>query len=191
MITDTGHTENKTFVFDEDISIDDLQNTCDILNSRLKGTLIQDVGPKLESIKPILAANVQRYEMLFKAFVQAFMRFTSENVYFSGQGNMLYQPEFNDIEKLRSIMGLLQGSAVFKQIGDGTSHVSYVTREGSELTWFDDVAIVKSRFKVGDSEEGQLMVVGPSRMNYDRIVSTLETMSAMLENLYGGKNGRR
>ena len=47
------------------------------------------------------------------------------------------------------------------------------------------MAVVTSKFKLGSEEEGQLMVFGPSRMDYDKIVSLLEMVSQSIESLYG------
>ena len=54
--------------------------------------------------------------MLFEAFVSAFMKFASEHVYCSGQSNMLYQPEFADIEKLKELMKMLEDSSLFDRL---------------------------------------------------------------------------
>ncbi len=83
-ITDQGHTENKTFHFSESISVEDIQNCTAILNDRLCGTPINEIVEKMNEIKPILAHAVKRHEALFNAFMQAFVRFASDNVYYSG-----------------------------------------------------------------------------------------------------------
>ena len=51
----------------------------------------------------ILCSVVHRHDLLFTAFVRAFVNFASESVYFSGKDRVLYQPEFEDINKLKSI----------------------------------------------------------------------------------------
>lgn len=48
----------------------------------------------------------------------------------------------------------------------------------------NDVAVVSSKFKVNDNEEGELMIVGPTRMQYSRVVALMEYMSKVLEDLY-------
>ena len=48
-ITDNGYTETKNFQFEEAISVDDIQNCCDILNDRLKGSYINDLVDKMET----------------------------------------------------------------------------------------------------------------------------------------------
>lgn len=91
-VTDHGHTENKTFHFNTDVSIEDIKTCTDLLNDKLSGTPICDVVDRMREIEPLLASHVARHEVLFEAFVNAFMRFATENVYCSGQSNMLYQP---------------------------------------------------------------------------------------------------
>ncbi len=188
IITDNGHTENKTFHFDEDVSLEDIQNCTAILNDRLVGTPIGQVVGKLKEIKPVLVSSVKRSEALFNAFVQAFVKFSSDNnVYYSGTSNMLYQPEFSDIEKLKTMMKMFEDSTVFRQIGSQNDSVRTITQdEKNEMVWLDDLAIISSKFTVG-KQEGKLMIVGPSRMNYNKIVSILDFVSAAIESRYKKK----
>ena len=190
MITSTGHTETKNFRFDEDVPFKDLETCTDLLNQHLRGVPITELPERMEKLKPELAAVVQRHDLLFTAFVQAFVRFASENVYFSGKDRMLYQPEFEDISKLKQLMSMLDDSTVWRRIGSD-EHALVTTARGAELTWYNDVAIVRSTFRVNDSESGQLMVVGPSRMNYDQIVGMLDYVAQMIEKMYMKTGGGR
>ncbi|MEA4873792.1 MAG: heat-inducible transcriptional repressor HrcA [Anaerorhabdus sp.] len=191
-ITDSGYTENRTFNFQDDVSLEDIEHCCSILNDRLRGTYIQDVVDKMQALRPILSENVKRHEILFQAFVKAFMKFASENIYFSGQNKLLYQPEFSDIEKLKQLMTMMENNTLWRQLGKQSQELIVKTQDGSELMWLDDVAVVTSKFRVSDNEEGQLMIVGPSRMDYDRVTSLLEYVSSTIEKIYGsgGKHGR-
>lgn len=186
-ITNTGHTENSTFKFDREVSINDIKTCCDLLNERLKGTKISEIALKMEVLKPILAQKVKKHEMLFKAFVNAFIKFASENVYFAGQNNMLYQPEFADIEKLKSLMLMLENTNLWRDIDKGPDELALNTLTGSRLIWLDDVAVITSKFKIND-EEGQFMVVGPPRMDYEKIVGMIEYISSSIEKMYRSTN---
>ena len=190
MITNTGHTETKNFRFEEDVPFKDLEACTDILNQRLRNVPITELPDKMEELRPELAAVVQRHDLLFTAFVQAFVRFASENVYFSGKDRMLYQPEFEDISKLKELMMMLDDSKVWRRLGSN-EHAVVTTAKGAELTWVNDVAIVRSTFRVNDQESGQLMVVGPSRMNYEQIVGMLDYVAQMIEKMYSKTGGGR
>ena len=171
-ITDHGHTENKTFHFDTDVSVKDIKTCCDLLNDKLSGTPIKDVVDKMQEIEPLLAAQVARHEVLFEAFVSAFMKFASDKVYCSGQNNMLYQPEYADINKL------------FRQLANHEGNVAIEISGDNDLIQVDDMAVVSSKFHISDGEEGQLMIVGPTRMQYSKVVALMEYMSQVIEDLY-------
>ena len=183
-ITDHGHTENKTFHFDTDVSVKDIKTCCDLLNDKLSGTPIKDVVDKMQEIEPLLAAQVARHEVLFEAFVSAFMKFANDKVYCSGQNNMLYQPEYADINKLREVMKVLEDSSLFRQLANHEGNVAIEISGDNDLIQVDDMAVVSSKFHISDGEEGQLMIVGPTRMQYSKVVALMEYMSQVIEDLY-------
>lgn len=184
-ITSSGHTENRLFRFDEKVTVDELSSCCKILNERLGGTPLSEINDKLNLIKPILAKSVKRYEVVFEAFFNAFLKFASDNYYTSGQNNLLNQPEFADIGKLKQLLGMFENSAIWRDIGQDRNALKLTHSNHSSLVWMDDVAVVTSTFSLDDDESGQLMVVGPSRMEYDRVVALMEFMSKAIEKIYG------
>ena len=185
-ITDQGHTENKVFNFDNEITIQDTQTVCDILNERLKGTIVSDIVDKMEYIKPILAERIQKYELLFNLFMKAFVNFATENVYFTGQSSLLYQPEYADVERLKNLMTLIDQDNGWRDLSNISTSLALDTIKGTKLVWMDDIAIISSSFMVND-KEGKLMVVGPPRMDYDKIVGMLEYITDVIEKTYRSK----
>ena len=188
-ITNTGYTENKTFNFQDEVTIDDIQTCTDILNDRLKGTLIYELPEKLESLKPILTKSVQRFEMLYNAFAGAFIKFASETIYFDGTTKMMYQPEYADVEKLKELTKFFDDSKLFRSLVDkqkGNSDVMAITPKGTELVWKDDIAIVSSEIRISDNpnDNARLMVVGPRRMEYSRVVNLLDFISKEIEDMF-------
>ena len=188
-ITNTGHTENKTFNFADEVTIEDIETCTDILNDRLKGTYIHELVEKLESLKPILTKSVQRFEMLYNAFAGAFVKFASETLYFDGTSNMMYQPEYADIEKLKQMTKFFDDSKLFRNLIDNQTsgnNVVAITPQGTELFWKDDIAIVSSEIKISDNpkDNARLMVVGPRRMEYNRVVSLLDFICKEIEDMF-------
>ena len=191
-ITNTGHTETKNIHFERAISIKDIETCTDVLNQRLKDVPVSELVQRMEELKPELGQVVEQHDVLFTAFVQAFVKFASENVYFSGKDKMLYQPEFEDISKLKKLMSVLDDTSKWKELNNSEHAVTVTTSKGAELTWVNDVAIVRSTFHVNKDEKGQLMVVGPSRMNYERVVSMLDYVAQMIEDMYrSGGDGKK
>ncbi len=183
-ITNHGHTENKTFHFDESMSLKDIQTCCHVLNEKLCGTPITDVVKKMQELKPILQSQIARHEVLFQAFVSAFVKFASDNVYTAGANNMLYQPEFADIQKLQQLMKMLENTQMWRQLGHCDEDLVIRIGESNEIVPMDNVSIITSKFKINQHEEGQLMVVGPTRMPYNKVVALMEYMSKVIEEMY-------
>ncbi|WP_294562286.1 heat-inducible transcriptional repressor HrcA [uncultured Traorella sp.] len=184
-VTNHGHTENKTFQFSESVSMNDLTTCCNLLNENLVGVPLNEVVDRMVELQPLLAAKVQRHEMLFEAFVNAFVKFASDQVYFSGQSNMLYQPEFADIEKLKKMMSMLEDSSLWRQIAEeNTGTVVRIGKDNVKLLDTDDVSVVASKFKIHGDEEGQLMIVGPTRMPYNEVVALMEYISRRIEEMF-------
>lgn len=182
-ITNLGHTENKIFNFQDVVSVEDIKTCTDILNDRLKGTSIYELPEKLELLKPILSENVKRHEMLFNAFAGAFVKFASETLYFQGTSNIMYQPEFHDIEKLKEFVKMLDNPSLWRNLGN-ENELSIVTSKGTELVWMDDLAVVSSDVKVNKQDSVKLMVVGPNRMQYDRIIGLLDFITKEIEKMF-------
>lgn len=184
-ITNHGHTENKTFQFNENVSMNDISTCCNLLNEKLCGIPLNEVLNKMQEIEPLLASCVKRHEVLFEAFVNAFVRFASDQVYFSGKSNMLYQPEFADIEKLKQLMLMLENSSLWRAIGCQDEKVAIrIGSDNKALMNVEDVSVIASKFNIGDGEEGQLMVVGPTRMPYNQVVALMEYMSRQIEKMF-------
>ena len=120
----------------------DIQNCTDLLNDQLVGTPIEDVVDKMKEIEPMMAAKLVRHEVLFEAFVSAFMRFATEKVAVSGRSNMLYQPEFSDINKLKQMMRILENGNLFHQWTDQEGNVAIQIGERNELLQIGDCSVL-------------------------------------------------
>lgn len=184
-VTENGHAENRIFNFESSVSVEDIEQCTAILNERLKGSKLGDVIEKMEGLRPLLQVKIQQYEVLFEAFVAAFVRFAQSEVYLSGERNMLYQPEFSNIDKLRQLMAMLEDSQMWREMSKRHDNFKLIRSNASELMWIDDMAVVSSTMKLDNDSEHQLMVVGPNRMEYGRVVSLINYVSAMVEKVYG------
>ena len=186
--TDGNHRESKVFVLEDQVSISDLERYVKILNDRLVATPLPQIVEKMESLRPILKKSIMRYESLFEAFSRAFIKFASDRMYFSGKNNLLNQPEFSDVDKLRELLNLLEGSSLWADINMGRGDLRLKTGEHSETIWIDELAVVTSEINVKGDSTHQLVVVGPSRMEYSKVVSLVEYIAQMIEEVYSDES---
>lgn len=98
---------------------------------------------------------------------------------------MLYQPEFSDINKLKQMMRILENGNLFHQWTDQEGNVAIQIGERNELLQIGDCSVLTTKFHYNSDEEGQLMVVGPNRMQYSKVVALMDYMSNVIEDVFG------
>ena len=172
VVTDKGHVEHKTIYLNSKVSSQDISKTIELINKLIVGTPIDEVSSFLEfEVKPIIANYVQQHEVLYNAFYNAFNEFTNMNhVNMSGRINMLKQPEFSDADRIRDIVSKFEDKEIVNSIREEESGVNIYI--GSENNFDDDVTIIKSKYVV-NGEEGTIALIGPKRMDYDRVITLL------------------
>lgn len=191
IITSQGHVENKIFDLPEDISIEDLSSCVNLMNDLLIGTPINQVALRLErDVRPVLALKVREHEEVFNAFLEAFVKFASNNVYFSGKENMLYQPEYSDVETLRRIVSAFENSGVWSNLTPiGLDEgVNIKIGTNSVIEEIEDVSVISASFKTGQVTQGSISVIGPTRMPYEKVVSLVEYISKSIEEVFFEEN---
>lgn len=183
-VTSSGHTENKIFTFPQSVSIADLTECTSILNENLAGTPIGEVVEKMEQLRSLMAARITRYEVLFEAFVSAFMSMGPSSPEVFGRANMLAQPEFSDLSRLRRMMEILDSQSLLRQWRSGPDNITVPIGQRNELMQIGECSVVSTKFEIPTGEQGQLMVIGPNRMPYQQVASLMDFMSRQIESLF-------
>ncbi len=179
--TDKGIVENKTFKIPETILIDELVKTSEIINKMLIGTPIDEVSERLEfEIKPIISKRIKQYEAVYEIFYDAFSDFTknSTNIFFSGKSNMLMQPEYDDVEEIKRIIGKFEDESLIQSIESNDEGINVYI--GDENKFDPNVTVVKTHYSL-NGEEGTIAIVGPKRMEYDKVFALLEYINNELD----------
>ena len=179
VVTDQGHVENKKVNL-QNVSLEEIQKTVDLINELIIGTPIDEVSSKLEfEIKPIIGRYVKEHEIVYNTFYQVFKEFSNKNVNVVGKNNFLKQPEFNNIDKIQDIFNKLDNKEVMiDSIKEDNNDIKIYI--GKENNLDDDVTVIQTKYHA-KGEEGTIAIVGPKRMDYDRVVTLLEYIKSNLE----------
>ncbi len=179
--TNKGIVENRKFNVPDSIFSEELVKTCEIINKMLVGTPISEVSQRLEyDIKPIISKTIKQYEAVYEIFYDAFSDFTknSSNVFFSGKTNILKQPEYDNIDEIKKIVSKFEDESLVRKIEETGDGVNVYIGEDSD---FDpNVTVIKTKYKI-NGEEGTIAIVGPKRMEYDKVIGFLEYINKEIE----------
>ncbi len=185
-VTDKGYVENKTFVLDPKANINDIKQCVEMINKRLVGTPISGLIEKMELMKPLLETMIKSNDLIYKAFMEAFVKFASDRVSLFGKENLFEQPEFiDDTSKLKQMMKFIESPSevekVMRNDKEMNVQIGFNLEDGDEL---DDVAMVTKKIPLGNGGKGTIALVGPKRMDYELVLNALDYLSEELEKFF-------
>ncbi len=179
--TNKGIVENKKFRLEKNIFIDELVKTSELINRMLIGTPIDQVSQRLEyEIKPVISKKIHQYEKVYEIFYDAFSDFAknSSNVFFSGKTNILKQPEYDNVDEIKKIIAKFEDESLVRKIEEKSDGVNVYI--GDENEFDSNVTVIKSHYNI-NGEEGTIAIVGPKRMEYDKVVGLLEFINKEID----------
>jgi heat-inducible transcriptional repressor len=149
-----------------------------ILNMRLVGLTIDDMD--LEVINN-LQKDLQGHEEIFSALIPALYKslksIEPSEVYSEGVTNILNYPEFRDVDKAREIIDLISDESNLKSLisKSETDESSLFISIGAEnyLEGAKECTIITADYRINNRALGSIGVVGPRRMNYDKVITVL------------------
>ena len=175
--TDKGIVENKQYTLPENTLIEEVVKTSEIINKMLIGIPINEVSKRLEfDIKPIIAKKVKQYEQVYSIFYDAFNDFAknTSNFHMKGQIKLLHQPEYQNSEDVKRILSKFEDDTMVKKIESKDNGINVYI--GNETEFDKDVTVIKTKYHK-NGEEGTIAVIGPKRMEYDRVIALLKYIS--------------
>lgn len=178
-VTDRGYLENKTFVEKEE-KMSRLIECVNKIDQDLNCIRLVNVFEKLNEIKLKYVEYLKEFDYITKLFVSMLKDFLiKRNSQFYGKDYLLDQPEFKDnIVSTRSIVSLLSHPYKLNRMFTD-SEETVISIGNGELK---DITIITKDIKVPSSNQniGKIAVVGPVRMNYEKVLQYLEYVVKMV-----------
>lgn len=179
VVTDKGFVEHKNVTMNN-LNLDEVKKTVSMINKMIVGTPIDEVAARLEfEVKPVIAKVAKEHEQLYNAFYDVFSKIQETRSEVVGQSRMLKIPEFRtNVSKVEMLLDKLDVSNIVNLVEeDGKDIRVYI---GSENNIDEEVTVIKANYRT-DSEEGSIAIVGPKRMDYERVLNMLDYIVENIE----------
>ena len=183
VITDRGYVEHKNITLEEKISMIEVKQTVDLINKFIVGTPIDEVSVKLEfEVKPRIGDSVRQQRAVYDALYNVFNDLNNDaTVHVNRPSNILKEPEFyNDMDKIQNILGKFEDKEFIRNIKKDNDNDDVKIYIGTENEFDPDVAIIKTNYNINGCE-GTIALIGPKRMEYDRVISLLNYIKDNIE----------
>ncbi|MBM7453729.1 heat-inducible transcriptional repressor [Acholeplasma morum] len=185
IVTDKGHVQSETVSIPDQLSLDDFKRIIASLNDLLENQLVKDAKRILKNA--YTEENIIEYmdyqERLVDTFVNAFKHMADQNVYLTGMGQMLLQPEFQDVNQIKELMYMLDRKELVKLIGHTNKLSIKIGREASFMPT-DTCTIISVPYYVSDEDQGTIAIIGPTRMDYSKVIPLMEYVAKNIAKLY-------
>ena len=102
---------------------------------------------------------------------------------------LLNYPEYSDVEKAKSFLAVLESKDKLRRLMNRSGGMEVTIRIGAEndIPEMSDCSIVTAQYRVGDQASGTLGIIGPTRMNYNRVIPVLEFMGRAMTELLSNR----
>lgn len=133
--------------------------------------------------------DVVENKLIFSSLLQAVRKMTGrrqeQKVFLGGTKQLLNQPEFRDVERVRNLLGILEEEKVLKDLLQGGEDSGLKVTIGSEnkFTGIQDCSMVQATYRLNGQIVGTMAVLGPTRMEYGKVISVMDYLHKYLKTI--------
>jgi len=178
LVTRNGIVINKRVSVSMNLTQDELYKFSKYLTAELCGYSMMDIKHVLfDSLRSQPAGGDINKEMALDIAQLALSEEDEPDLYIDGIENLLHIPEMTESGRLRSLLHLIEEKSVLKGIMERTMKSEGVqTLIGEEITEAEvsGCSIITSSYKIGNKMVGVLGIIGPTRMDYEKVVPLVD-----------------
>ncbi|MBR3469598.1 MAG: heat-inducible transcription repressor HrcA [Lachnospiraceae bacterium] len=175
----------------EELSDENLLKLNILLNTHLNGLSMEEINLGIISaMKQQAGVHGSLIGEVIDAVGEAIKADEDLEIYTSGTNNIFRYPELTDNGKASELVGTFEekqqlGSLIQESLAEdaGTGIQVYIGDE-APIKSMKDCSVVTATYELGEGMKGTIGIVGPKRMDYDKVIGTLRTIQSKLDELY-------
>jgi len=183
VITDGGRIENMLIDIPESVTKTDLEVVSAVLNQKFKGLAVKDWDKTILKAVQSQLLRQQRVLSLALEFLDSLLSEEADDkVYLAGALNILNQPEFKDVSKVKSLLELLEDEDMLSSILKDETEEGITVKIGAEnkLDSIKECSLITATYKLDGRTLGTIGLLGPTRMQYAQAMAILEFLTETL-----------
>lgn len=162
-----------------------------LLNTNLNGLSMEEINlGVIAAMKQKAGIHSDLVSEVLDAVAEAIKADEDLEIYTSGANNIFKYPELSDNQRASDLITTFEEKRMLNQLveqslenSEETGIQVYIGDENSVQS-MKDCSVVTATYELGDGLKGTIGIIGPKRMDYEKVVSTLKTMKHQLDRLY-------
>lgn len=194
MVTDNGFVSDKLINIKEDLDKRKIRYINNFLINKIRDKEINELTDQyFKEIENELVKKINLSHQLFTIInkeIDELIKPEDVRIYIGGTSYILDQPEFNDIEYLKKVLNILDHEDNLKKLIKAKNNKELEVRIGheNEIEEMQRCSVVIANYSIGDKAVGKIGVLGPTRMEYPRVISTVNIVSDILSKIISEVN---
>jgi heat-inducible transcriptional repressor len=178
LMTSAGTMKSRVFHCDFDLTPEILRVFFRLLNEKLMGVPVASVTPAyMQSLAASLGEMAMMMSSVLMAVADAAQESMRSEVCLNGEVNLLFYPEFGQMQLRRIIDFLSRPADLCRLLARQDGGMRVIIGRESKRPELQNSSVVVSHYAVGGRDAGAIAIIGPTRMNYKKILSNMEYLS--------------
>lgn len=192
VVTSDGNVKNQTIRTQKPIDGGVLERLSNYMNQKFSDVEIETLTREtLEQERALIPAENGLLDPVFDFLNSTVEELSDVDVVTTGMTNIFHHPEFNNIDRTKDFLNFLKKDNkqyLRKVLQSGGEKTDVIIADEDPILKEHDLSLVVSNYSLGGGVKGKLAVIGPTRMDYAKVVSTLDYLTACLNGFIEGRS---
>ena len=196
IMIDGNTIKNRLIDTDVEVEQEDVVKLNLLLNTFLQGLSLQEINMEMiQQLKAQATGHSKVISDVIDAIAEEIQSEDAVEIYTSGTTNLLSYPELGDREKARALISTFEEKKALEHLieeklesnnSENRGIQVYIGAE-SPVSTMQDCSIVTATYELEEGVKGTIGIVGPKRMDYQKVVGNLQTMMNQLDIIFKKK----
>lgn len=186
--------KNKMLTTEEALDDETILKLNILLNTSLNGLSINEISlAMITGLKKQAGEHEALVGDVIDAVAEAIKEDKDLEIYTSGAKNIFKYPELTDNEKASEIISTFEEKNLLNSLVEETltnpenNGIQVYIGDESPVSTMRDCSVVTATYDLGEGMRGTIGIIGPKRMDYEKVVDTMKGLMNQLDNLYDKK----
>lgn len=187
IVTDDGSVDNCVVEIPLGMRPEELDYMAGRVSRLLEGKPLSSIS---ETLLSAVHTDIVEDRLLFTSLISTINRMSrkhqQQRVFLGGTKQLLSQPEFRDMDRVRDLLGILEEEKVVRDLllAGEDSGLKITIGSENKFTGIQDCSMVQATYRLNGQVVGTMAVLGPTRMEYSKVISVMDYLHKYLKTIF-------
>lgn len=187
IVTDDGNVDNCVVEIPLGMRPEELDYMAGRVSRLLEGKELAEISDTLlGTVHTDIVENKLLFTSLLNTINKMNRKHQQQRVFLGGTKQLLSQPEFRDMDRVRDLLGILEEEKVVRDLllAGEDSGLKITIGSENKFTGIQDCSMVQATYRLNGQVVGTMAVLGPTRMEYSKVISVMDYLHKYLKTIF-------